>query len=277
MAHDDRYPDPRSRRRFWGDERTPWREDRPGWRGDPAFGAGWGNQTLESGERWRDDDNRPFADPARYGSGWPGGYDAAAGSDIRYGGPGFDAGYGGQPVERLGFGPSEASGRNSRSAAREYAIAGRDPHYAEWRRQQIADLDRDYDEYRRENQSRFEREFGTWRARRGEQRSAVGRVTEHMEVIGSDGSHVGTVDKVRGDSIVLTRSDSGAGGVHHAIPCGWVETVGDKVNLNITAAEATDRWRTEGRSRALFERPDSGQDGPHILNRSFAGTYRDKE
>jgi hypothetical protein len=72
-----------------------------------------------------------------------------------------------------------------------------DPHYAEWRNRQIEQLDRDYDEYRRENQARFDKEFGAWRERRGEQRRAIGRVTEQMEVIGSDGAHVGTVDCTR--------------------------------------------------------------------------------
>ena len=83
---------------------------------------------------------------------------------------------------------------------------------------QMAELDRDYDEYRRENQSRFDREFGAWREKRGEQRQAVGRVREDMEVVGSDGGHVGTVDCTRGDRIILTRSDEAAGGVHHVDP-----------------------------------------------------------
>ena len=41
--------------------------------------------------------------------------------------------------------------------------------------------------------------------------------------------------------------------------------------------EARRRWQTENRSRALFEREDSGQRGPRVLNRSFAGTYPDEE
>ena len=35
-------------------------------------------------------------------------------------------------------------------------------------------------------------------------------IREHMEVIGADGVHVGTVDKVEGDRIKLTKADSGA-------------------------------------------------------------------
>ena len=151
-----------------------------------------------------------------------------------------------------------------------------DPHYHEWRRRQIESLDRDYDEYRRETESRFENEFATWREKRGQQRQSMGRVTEHMEVVGSDGQHVGTVDKVRDGRIVLTKSDPSAGGHHHSIPCGWLESVDDKVVLNKSAEEAMQAWRDEETSRALFEREDSGSDGPHILDRSFSGTYRDE-
>ena len=34
-------------------------------------------------------------------------------------------------------------------------------------------------------------------------------IKEHMEVIGADGVHVGTVDKVEGSRIKLTKKDSG--------------------------------------------------------------------
>ena len=36
------------------------------------------------------------------------------------------------------------------------------------------------------------------------------QIREHMEVIGADDVHVGTVDKVEGDRIKLTKKDSGA-------------------------------------------------------------------
>jgi len=162
-------------------------------------------------------------------------------------------------------------------SARAYAFARRDPHYADWRDRQMALLDRDYAEYRREHQSRFDREFDDWRTRRNAQRAAVARIAAPMEVTGSDGSHVGIVDCVRGDRIVLTRGDEAAGGVHHSLPCAWVERVDDKVVLAIDAEEARRRWQSENRSRALFEREDRGGRGPHVLNRSFAGTYPDEE
>ena len=105
----------------------------------------------------------------------------------------------------------------------------------------------------------------------------VEKVRAHMEVRGADGGHVGMVDCLRGEHIVLTKSDATAGGAHHAIPMGWVGKVDDKVHLTVDTAEAMRRWRTEERSRALFERPDSGSDGPHILDRAFSGTYPDEK
>jgi len=168
-----------------------------------------------------------------------------------------------------------------RSYSRERAIyessrrarSSHDPHYDEWRSRQIQELDRDYDDYRRENQSQFEREFGGWREKRRGQRAALSRVAEHMDVVGSDGEHLGTVDKVRGDRIILTRSDPDSGGHHHSIPCGWIDKVEDKVVLDKSADQARRAWTDEDTSRALFEREDRGSEGPHALDRSFSGTY----
>ena len=166
--------------------------------------------------------------------------------------------------------------QHSRQQDRQRGSYDHDPHYSDWRRRQIDALDRDYDEYRREHASRFEQEFGSWRERRGQQRQSLSRVTEHMEVVGSDGQHIGAVDKVKGDRIVLTKSDPSAGGHHHSVPCSWVESVDDKVTLNKSAEQAMQAWRDEETNRAMFERQDSGSDGPHILERSFSGTYRDE-
>lgn len=64
-------------------------------------------------------------------------------------------------------------------------------------------------------------------------------IKEHMEVIGADGVHVGTVDHLDGDRIKLTKKDSGQGGHeghHHYISRGLVaEVEGDKVRLSANA------------------------------------------
>ncbi len=71
------------------------------------------------------------------------------------------------------------------------------------------------------------------------------QIKEHMEVIGADGVHVGTVDHMDGDRIKLTKKDSGAEvvegtgsheGHHHYIPAGLVAGVeGDQVRLSANA------------------------------------------
>ncbi|MDQ2763111.1 MAG: DUF2171 domain-containing protein [Pseudomonadota bacterium] len=73
----------------------------------------------------------------------------------------------------------------------------------------------------------------------------LSNITEHMEVIGADGVHVGTVDHVDGGRIKLTMKDSGAdvkegsgshAGHHHYISGGLVAGVeGDKVRLSANA------------------------------------------
>ncbi|HEX7782894.1 MAG TPA: DUF2171 domain-containing protein [Sphingobium sp.] len=136
-----------------------------------------------------------------------------------------------------------------------------DSNYQAWRRERLSELDRDYAEYQQENRSRFDNEFGTWRNRRTEQRSSLSQVQEHMEVVGSDGSHVGTVDKIAGDRIILTKNDSDAGGQHHSIPSRWIATVDAKtVTLEKTADQAKDHWRTEKERQALFGDEQSRRD-----------------
>ncbi len=69
-------------------------------------------------------------------------------------------------------------------------------------------------------------------------------IKEHMEVLGADGAHVGTVDCLKGaDKIVLTKSDPKSGGQHHVIPLDWVEKVDDKVRLKKSAKDAFAQWQ----------------------------------
>lgn len=76
----------------------------------------------------------------------------------------------------------------------------------------------------------------------------ISGIKEHMEVIGADGVHVGTVDKVQGDRIKLTKKDSGShGDHHHFISMGLVATVeGDQVRLSATGANAALMEEEEG-------------------------------
>lgn len=65
------------------------------------------------------------------------------------------------------------------------------------------------------------------------------QIKEHMEVKGSDGQHIGTVDRVEGDRIKLTKSDAAAGGHHHYVDLGMIDAIKDNaVCLNKTADEA---------------------------------------
>ena len=82
--------------------------------------------------------------------------------------------------------------------------------------------------------------------------SGFENIREHMEVIGADGVHLGTVDRVEDNRIKLIRADSGVGHEqhHHFIPKGLVaEVEGDKVRLSANGDVAAD----------LFEQEESGQ------------------
>jgi hypothetical protein len=67
-------------------------------------------------------------------------------------------------------------------------------------------------------------------------------IREHMEVVGSDGTAVGTVDHVQGSEIKLTKS-SDKSGQHHFIPLDWVANVDAKVHLSKAAGDAKSHWR----------------------------------
>lgn len=62
------------------------------------------------------------------------------------------------------------------------------------------------------------------------------KIREHMEVVGADGVHIGTVDRIEGERIKLTKVDSGEGahkGHHHYIPLSLIaEADGNKVWLS---------------------------------------------
>jgi hypothetical protein len=229
----------------------------------------------DDAQRRRERDMRE--DEARYGRDYPrSGYNQPVGggrfTDDRSGRDYGAPNYGPPSYQRQGQSGSNRQGYGQQRQT------DHDPHYSAWRQQQIDALDRDYEEYRRENQSKFENDFGGWRTTRQGQRSMVQKVDEHMEVIGTDGEKIGTVDKVRGDRIILTKNDPEAGGRHHSIPCSWIQSVDDKVTINKSAIEAKAAWKDEERSSAFFGSDDRDDDnrgrrGAHNLNRAFSGTY----
>ncbi len=69
-------------------------------------------------------------------------------------------------------------------------------------------------------------------------------IEEHMEVLGSDGKHVGIVDHLEGaDRIKLAKDDPKAGGQHHFIPVDWVDHVDAHVHLNKPSRDAMAQWQ----------------------------------
>ncbi|TCP33769.1 DUF2171 domain-containing protein [Sphingomonas sp. BK235] len=281
--------------------------------GQQGYGSDYHGSYASDGRRFEDvgsyrhadDDNRARREPRGrdYGR-QPQGYDydergflARAGDEVR-------SWFGDEDAERR----READSRYDERFYQQRGDSHRDGDYHSWRSSQIASFDRDYDEYRQENRTKFHNEFASWRTERQGQRDSLDKVQEHDEVVGSDGSHVGTVDKVRGDRILLTKNDADAGGQHHSIPSRWIQSVADKkVTLSKTADEAKQHWRTEERNQAMFGYGDRGSDdqrrrdtglnrgtgsstgsataagttgsssddtgGSTNLNRSFSGTY----
>jgi hypothetical protein len=70
-------------------------------------------------------------------------------------------------------------------------------------------------------------------------------IKQNMEVLGSDGVHVGIVDNLEGTGDVkLAKDDPDAGGEYHFIPLDWIVHVEMKVHLRRPGAEIKARWNT---------------------------------
>ncbi|MCB8822231.1 DUF2171 domain-containing protein [Microvirga rosea] len=80
------------------------------------------------------------------------------------------------------------------------------------------------------------------------------QIREHMDVIGADGAHVGTVDRVEGNRIKLTKQDSGEGshgGHHHFISLALVADIeGNRVRLSANGDVAVTFEEEAGGSQA---------------------------
>lgn len=75
-------------------------------------------------------------------------------------------------------------------------------------------------------------------------------IREDMEVVGSDGRHVGEIDHFREGRLKLKKNDSEAqDGQHHYLPLEWVAKVDSNANrvmLSLDKDEATSRWEPAG-------------------------------
>ena len=86
----------------------------------------------------------------------------------------------------------------------------------------------------------------------------MSEIKEHMKIIGKDGAPVGTVDKVDGERIKLTKKDSPAGhqNHHHFIDRKLVGSVeGDVVKLSVNADAVP---KTEEQASKAGERAAEG-------------------
>ncbi|WP_043360646.1 DUF2171 domain-containing protein [Belnapia sp. F-4-1] len=75
----------------------------------------------------------------------------------------------------------------------------------------------------------------------------MSKIAEHMEVVGSDGQHVGTVDSLDSTRLKLTKQDPASGGQHRYLPFGAIARVEENVvHLSIPASEARGMTETRG-------------------------------
>ena len=324
------YQAPRGRSQEYGSGGRDRDDDRGSGRGNFGNERGGG---MSGGGRDRDEDHyRPMTGDYGRSSGQGGGDRSGMGGQnftrSQYGRQEFsqdqdnDRGSSGQRYNYGGWGDDDSrrqqgSGRGGMmggAAAAAGATFGggrsrtpHDEHYSSWRERQIAELDNDYDDYRREHQSKFENEFSGWRQQKQTKRQMLNAIREHNEVVDQNGEHIGTVDKVHGDKVYLTKNDPEAGGVHRSFSCTLLERVEDgKVHLSGSKDSLRSRLTEEreesdhrptggggilgglfggGRNREDDRRDQmrdqqrstggSSNEGPHILDRSFSGTYDD--
>lgn len=83
-------------------------------------------------------------------------------------------------------------------------------------------------------------------------------IGEHADIIGADGVHVGTVDRIEGERIKLTRADSGGAGYgggheshHHYVPMSLVAGIEEDGRVRLSA---------NGDVAVTFEEEEGGRD-----------------
>ena len=71
--------------------------------------------------------------------------------------------------------------------------------------------------------------------------SMSNQIHEHMPVVCSEGGQFATVDRVEGETIKLTKDNTGQ---HHYIPMDWVERVDRHVHVDRPGDQAMREWST---------------------------------
>jgi hypothetical protein len=67
---------------------------------------------------------------------------------------------------------------------------------------------------------------------------AATQIKEHMEVVGADGKHVGTIDRVEDARQLKLTADDSSDGRHHFLAIDLVDRVDDKVHLKVAGDDA---------------------------------------
>lgn len=85
---------------------------------------------------------------------------------------------------------------------------------------------------------------------------SASEITEHMEIVGADGVHIGKVDHMQGDRIKMARKDAQHGQDephHHYVQLAAVASLdGGKVWLSADAVNARQLFEEEDGSPAEF-------------------------
>ena len=85
----------------------------------------------------------------------------------------------------------------------------------------------------------------------------LSQVTEHMEIIGADGVHIGTVDKVEDGRIKMTRPDSGSHQDHHHYVSGGLVAAVEDGRVRLSAnGDAAVLLEEESDGKPLADRRD---------------------
>lgn len=75
--------------------------------------------------------------------------------------------------------------------------------------------------------------------------AVVSQIREHMEVLGSDGERVGTVDRLDGDDMIKLAHTDSPDGKPHYLAVDLVDRIDEHIHLSVTAEEAVAEWEDE--------------------------------